>query len=309
LSTVFIYFILPFMTLFLQARMGSAQDVIVVKTQSVPDGEQILDGFKSVCDNSISIKEYNMRGRLDEGERIIKEIKENIKLNPPKVILTIGAPATRLAQEAIKEIHIFFSMVANPYKKGFSGNNISGITSDVPVKLQLEKLQTIVPAVESVGVIYNPRNSNNIIEEAEQVASDMGLKLVMYKVSSQKEVPHAIRNIIEEVSALLIITDSTVVNKNSFKYIITTTLENRIPTMTYTDYLVKAGFLFSLTPDYFSIGKQAGHIVCKPGEDISKMQPIIESPEVLNLAINLKTAKRIGLNISPNILNSAIIYK
>ncbi len=309
LSTVFIYFTLPFITLFLQVQAGYTEDVIVVKTRSVPGGEQILDGFKSVCDSGISIKEYDMKGRLNEGERIIKEIKESIKLNPPKVVLTIGAPATKLAQEAIKEIPILFSMVVNPHKKGFSGNNISGITSDVPIRLQLDKLKTIVPAVESIGIIYNPKNTNNIIEEAKQVTSDMGLKLVMYKVSSQKEVPRAIRDIIQEVNALLIITDSTVVNKHSFKYIITTTLENKIPTVTYTDYLVKAGFLFSLTPDYFSMGKQAGNIVCKFQKDKPKTQPLIESPQVLKLAINLKTAKRIGLSISPDVLNSAIIYK
>jgi len=309
LTTVFIFFTLFLLTLSFQLPAGYTEDIIVVKTRSIPSGEQILDGFKSICGSSISIKEYDMQGKLKKGKRIIKEIKESIKLKPPKMVLTIGGPATKLAQEALTEIPILFSMVVNPQKKGFSGNNISGITSDVPIKLQLEKLKAIVPGVKSIGVIYNPKNTDNIIQEVEQAASNMGFELVLYKVSSEKKVPLAIRNIIKEVNALLIITDRTVVNKNSFKYIVTTTLENKIPTMVYTDYLVKAGLLVSLTPDYFSIGEQAGNVVCNLQKSESNKQLSVISPQKINLTINLKTAKRLGLNISQNILASAKIYK
>lgn len=309
LTTVFIYFTLFLLTLSFQLPAGYTEDIIVVKTRSIPNGEQILEGFKNICDSSINIKEYDMQGKLKEGKRIIKRIKESIKLKQPKVVLTIGGPATKLIKESIKEIPVLFSMVVNPQKKGFTGNNISGITSDVPIKLQLEKLKEIVPGMKSIGVIYDPKNTDNIIEEAKLATHDVGLKFVVYKVSSQKEVPRALRSIIEEVNALLIITDSTVVSKNSFKYLITTTLENKIPTMVYTDYLVKAGFLVSLTPDYFSIGEQAGYVVCNLQESESNKQLSIISPQKTNLTINLKTAKRLGLNISQNILATAKVYK
>ena len=310
LSSVVLCFILPFLAPSLLLPAGYSQDIIVVKTLSLPDGEQILNGFKSICDNNLSIKEYDMKGKLNVGKSVIGKIKKSIRSkNPPKAILTIGGPATMLVQEAITEIPILFCMVTNPKKKGFSGNNIRGITSDVPINVQIDKLKAIVPGVKSIGVIYNPKNTDNIIQEVEQVASEIGLNSILYEVSSQKEVPSAIRNVIKKVDALLIITDSTVVNKNSFEYIITTTLENKIPTISYTDYLVKAGLLASLTPDYFSIGEQAGNVVCKLQENESNTLTSIISPKKLNLAINLKTANRIGLKISPNILDSAKVYK
>lgn len=312
LTTVFIYFTLTFLTLSFQMTAGYSEDVIVITTRSVPDGIQILKGFRSICDSSVKIKEYDMKGKLKEGKKIIKEIKKAIESNPPIAVLTIGGPATKLAQETLTNISILFSMVVNPKKKGFSGNNISGISSNVPIKLQLEKLKMIIPEVKKIGIIYNPENTDNIIEEAKQVAIDMGLELVISKISSHKEVPGAIRDILDKIDALLLITDKTVVNKNSFKYIITTTLENKVPTMVYTDHLVKAGFLLSLTPDYFSIGKQVGNFVCKSQEhedDTRTQLSSIKSPEKVNLAINLKTAKRIGLNISSSILASANVFK
>ncbi len=74
LSVVFIYSMLSFLILFLQVPVVAySEDVIVVTTRSIPNSQLILDGFKSVCDNSISIKEYDMKGKLREGERIIKK--------------------------------------------------------------------------------------------------------------------------------------------------------------------------------------------------------------------------------------------
>lgn len=120
----------------------------------------------------------------------------------------------------------------------------------------------------------------------------------------------AVRKIIEKVNALLLINDSTVVNKDTVEYIIKTTLENKIPTVAYNDYLVKVGCLFSLAPDYFSVGEQARNIVCKSREDRLRTQPSIIFPEVFKLSINLKTAKHIGINIPPKIIASADeIYK
>jgi len=305
LLTLIFYFLLSLLISLLQITTVYSEEVIVFNTLDSHFGKPILDGFKSVCGSSISIKEYNMRGRSSEGKQIIKEIKKRININPPKVILTLGTPATKLAQEAITEIPILFSMVVNPEKYGISGKNIRGITSNVPIKSQLVKLKKIVSKLKRIGVLYNPRQSSNIIEEVKQATSDMGLELITLKVSSPKKVQSSVRKIIEKVNALLLINDSTVVNKDTVEYIIETTLENKIPTVVYNDYLVKDGCLFSLAPDYFSVGEQAGNIVCKSREDKLRTPPSIIFPEVFKLSINLKTAKHIGLNIPPNIIASA----
>jgi len=245
-----------------------------------------------------------MKGNPREGKKIIKKIRKSLKSDIPKVIFTMGAPATKLAREGITDVPIAYCMVVNPEKKGFVGDNISGISQDVPISIQLNQLKRLIPTVKNVGIIYDPENSDNIIEEANQATSELALNLIAYKISSSKEVPRAVRNIISEIDALLVITDSTVINKDSFKFIITTTLENKIPTVIYNEYLVKAGFLFSMTPDHASIGKQAGKMICIPsiGDEVEK--PVVAAPEVQELSINLKTAKRIGLDISSEVIDS-----
>ena len=297
--------ILPLVLVLVQAPDSYSKDIIVFKTSSIPEVDQILDGFKEACSNGINIIENDMKGSFRKGEKIIKKIKKSIKTNPPKVILTIGDPATKLAQQAITEIPILFTMVINPEKKGFVGKNISGISMDVPVALQFSKLKTILTTIKTIGIIYDPNNTDNIIKDAEQAASDLGLGLVLLKVSSHKDVPSSVRSILKKVDVIMFIPDITVINRYSFKFIITTTLENKIPTMVYSEFLVQAGLLFSLVPDYFSLGQQAGNLVCMSGQISSQILPSIKSPEVVKLVINLKTAKRIGIKIPLNIIKSA----
>lgn len=279
-------------------------------TRDIPRSKQILSGFKSVCGRSVKIKKYDMNGKLSVGEKIIKIIKKRIDTNPPRAIFTIGMPATKLAKERIKNIPIFFSMVNNPQDLGFIGNTVSGICSDVPIQFLLDKLKAIDTKIKSIGIVYNPENTGEIIKEAEEAAKLMGLKMVEYKVFSEKDVTGALKEISEKGNALLLIRDKTVINKKTVDDVILSTLENKVSTVAYSEYLVKLGFLFSLTPDYFSLGKQIGNIICMNQTGKFKTLPSIIFPEVLKFSLNLKTAKQIGLAIPPDILATVDdIYK
>ena len=278
--------------------------IIAISTKKNPTTNEIVNELRSVCGNNADIEEFDMKGHASEGKKILKKIKKKLGSMTPAVIFTMGAPATELAQSAWTDIPILYSMVVNPEKKGFVGENISGIAWNVPIKIQLTKLKTIVPTVQNIGIIYNPENSDNIIKEATQAASELALTLVPYEILSPKKVPHAVRGIINKVHALLIITDSTVINKDSFQFVITATLENKIPTIAYTPYLVKAGFLCSVTLNHASIGRQAGEIICGADNMIRSGKSVTSTPEVFRLSINMKTANRIGLTIPPDIIKS-----
>ncbi len=307
LTTCFFFFLLP---LYFNVHAASSEEIIVLMTREIPRSKQILSGFKSVCRRSVKIKKYDMQGKLSTGEKIIKKIKKRIDTNHSRAILTIGMPATKLAKERIKNVPIFFIMVNNPRDLGYTGNTVSGVCSNVPIQFLLDKLKAIDTSVKSIGIVYSPENTREIIKEAEEATKLMGLKLVEYKVFSKKNVIGALKEILEKTNALLLIRDNMVINKETVDYIISSSLENRIPTIAYSDYLVKLGFLFALTPDYFSLGKQMGNIICMnhTGKLITIPSTVI--PEVLKFSLNLKTAKQIGLSIPPDILSTADdIYK
>ncbi|MCP5007063.1 MAG: hypothetical protein GY941_24430 [Planctomycetes bacterium] len=296
---------------FLHIANAATESVIVLNTRTIPRSTQILDGFKSACGRGIRIKSYDMKGKVSVGERIIAKINKRYDSKPPKAIVTLGLPATQLAKKRFKNIPIFFSMINNPKDIGISVNTtVSGICSNVPAKALFEKLREICPGATSIGIIYNPAHTGGIIKEAEQAAHELGMKMVSAKVFSSRDVTGALQMILGKVQALLLVKDKTVINEDTVDYVLSTTLENKIPTIAYSDYLVKLGFLFAYTPDYFSIGRQVGEIICSnPIEKLDRV-PSILFPEVLKFSINLNTAKQIGLTIPPDVMVSADdIYK
>jgi putative ABC transport system substrate-binding protein len=100
--------------------------------------------------------------------------------------------------------------------------------------------------------------------------------------------------------------DDTVVTPDSFKFLLLTALENNLPFVTVSDIFVEAGALASLSPDYTDVGRQG----CQLATDLEsgRLRPadaMVVPPAKVNLAINLKTASKIGLQLPPEVIQSA----
>ena len=84
----------------------------------------------------------------------------------------------------------------------------------------------------------------------------------------------------------------------------TTTLAHQLPTIAFTKELVDAGFLFGLKPDLYDTGQEAAGHIC--GSDIlPRRSEDIYSPRSLNLYVNLKTARRVGVVVPEQELKNA----
>lgn len=234
-------------------------EVVILKSKAVAlPYELVSDGFKSVV-NSVNIVECDMEGDAANGGKILKEIiKRSRETRPPDAILTIGMMASKLAKEEITDIPIIFCMVINPVKASLSGRkNIGGISLDLSPESQLSRLHQIIPEVKSIGVMYNPENSGNIIEEAKKLEESLDIKIIDKKTFSEKDVPDALIKLIKEgIQLLWLIPDSTVLTRESFRFINLKTLENCLPVMACSPQLVEMGAPFSFYTDEVLIGRQ-----------------------------------------------------
>jgi putative ABC transport system substrate-binding protein len=230
-------------------------------------------------------------------------IKEKNSLQPLDYLYTVGAPATQFAHESFAEIPIFFSMVNNPLQQGF-GSKIHGIALDVPLSEQIRVLRTVLPNINRLGVVYDPKNNQTLVTQMKTAAKLAGVKLQSYPALSPKQVPEAIRQAVNDVEALILISDRTVINRQSLKYIVTTTLAHQIPTIAFTEGLGKAGFLLGLKPDLNDMGREAAEYICS-GDILPSLSKNIYSPRSLNLYLNLKTARRVGVVVPEKQLENA----
>ncbi|MGR3218655.1 MAG: ABC transporter substrate-binding protein [Candidatus Anammoxibacter sp.] len=290
--------IVLFVVLFLLNNDGFAFKIVTLKSKDITPYNKVLEQFKDA--SNVDIIDYVVADSSKKNKTSVNKIKSTA----PDLIFTIGLKALLLVKDEFRRIPIVFCMVMNPGKHGLDGKkNITGITLSVPIKEQIQKLKTVIPYVKELGVIYSYADSPCIVNEAKDIAEQLGIKLILKMVRSEKSVPKALRNLIKKVDCLWLVPDPMVVTKASFEFLLMSSFENSVPIMAYSEEFVKAGALLSLSPDYCKIGVQAARIV----DDIlgGKPCPDVQQPDFTMFSLNLKTAEKMGIKIPLEVINSA----
>jgi len=265
-------------------------EVAAVKSRNLKIYSDVLTGFS--IEARARVVEYDMAGDLKRGKTIFQRIRSR----RPTLILAIGTEAATLAVREITDIPVLFCMVPNPGKYDFTAANVTGISLNLPVKTQLATLQTIAPRTRNVGVMYNPKYSHKLIEEAFQSCEQLGMALIPSKVDRPEDVPRGTRAFLGRVDALWMVADPTLMNSRAFRALVDFTRKNKVPLFSISEKMVKAGALVSLAADPSSIGRQAGGMANKIlRQRVSPEMIPVESPRGLEIAINLATAKGIGV--------------
>ncbi|MDR4504672.1 MAG: ABC transporter substrate-binding protein [Candidatus Scalindua sp.] len=289
-------FLIVFFVLFPGAKYAFSKDTaIIIKSQNLSAYNNVVAGFKREClNNNITIRSiYNLNGKMKVGRKMVRKIKKE----KPDIILTIGVLATTIAKEEIEDIPILFCMVINHERYQLVKQNVTGISNEVPIENQVMGYQTIVETLRNIGVIYDPSNTGNIIEDAGLQMERIGIHLVKYEIKSSDMIDKALDDISGKIDALWILPDRTVVTKDSFNLIKTRTLENNIPLLCTNDVFVKAGALMAVFSDYVEIGMQAAQIANKILRIPSTNSLGIIYPDTFKLVVNSLTAKKLGLNL------------
>ncbi len=273
--------------------------VAVIKSGEIKPYQDALAGFKEAC--KAKTTEYNVAGEIDNETKIVKKIMEK----NPDLILAIGTKAAILAKQEISNIPMVFLMVSRPEKYGLTGKNITGVSLNIPAKVQFKALISILPQLKKIGVIYNPAISGKAIEIAAADAQDLGLELFAIKINSEKEVPQALRTLKGNIDAMWMVIDETVVNSQSTPHIILFTIRNKMPLMGLSVRFAQDGALLALQSDYKNMGRQSGKIANLILESRSIDVMPIASPEKSGLVLNLKTAKLIDIDIPPDVIKKA----
>lgn len=290
-----------FLTLLLGLSSAALADgIAVIRSHDIDPYNQALAGFSAACNERIQV--HNLGG----DPRRQREVAEAVRTQSPRLVLAVGLMAAQVAMEQLQEFPSIYVMVAQPRKYGLVGNNIAGISLDIPVEMQFQTYKSMLPGLRSIGTIYDPGKSSELIDEAKKIAAEMDLELVAIPVASQREVPGALRGLIGRIGALWMVPDDTVVTTDSFKHFLVSTLENSVPFIAASDIFVEVGALAAVTPDYGDVGRQS----CKLAQALEKGELHLSDlnvvpPEKVNLTLNLRTARKIGIHIPESVVGSA----
>jgi putative ABC transport system substrate-binding protein len=291
-------------SLFLQIVMhitevsANENTVIIIRSQQIKAYNKVIEGFKRECkERNIFIEGiFDLKGDIEKGKKIIQNIKaDNHK---PDLIMAVGTLAAVLTKTQFTNIPIIFCMVIYHERFDLQGTNITGISTEVPVEDQFTFLEELLGTVRNVGVIYDPSKTGNVISKADPVAKKFKFKLIKAKITSNKEVTSALKKINNQIDALWIIPDSTVITRDSLGVILETALECHLPTFCTSSSIVKKGAMASISPDYTDIGIKVARMAQTLLNSSTVISLGIQQPDKFKLFLNIQTAKKIGIDIS-----------
>jgi ABC-type uncharacterized transport system substrate-binding protein len=254
--------------------------------------------------------------RYAEGkfERLPDLATELVRLNVD-VILALGVPPTRAAKQVTTSIPIVMAGGSDPVRTGLvasfarPGGNITGV-SDLNVDLitkRLELLKEVGPKTSHVAVLLNPANPTNPLQlkEIQAVAPALGVTLLILEIKGAEDFDRAFATMRQErVGSLLVFSDPMFGFQQ--KRIADLAVKGRLPAIYGNRYYVEAGGLMSYgTANPNDQYRRAAIYVDKILKGANPGELPVERPMKLELVINLKAAKQIGLTIPPNVLARA----
>ena len=226
------------------------------------------------------------------------------------VIVTSSTSSVVAARAATRTIPIVFSVSSDPVKLGLveslnrPGGNLTGSTNlgvEAGPK-RLELLRELFPAAKVMAFLVHPANpgAESQINDHQAAARTLGLQLHVLSASTEGDIDAAFASLPQLGVEALVIGPDTFFNTRSDQ-LATLALRYRLPVIFNDQAFAAAGGLFSygasITDQYRIAGLYAGRIL--KGEKPASL-PVQQATKV-ELYINLKTAKTLGINV-PNTL-------
>jgi putative ABC transport system substrate-binding protein len=230
------------------------------------------------------------------------------------LIIAPNTPAAIAAKNATKTIPIVFIDVTDPIAAGLvdslprPGGNITGFTTigSVLAGKRLELLKETIPNLSRVAVLWNPQDSSSAQswKESQLPARELGLQLHSMEVSSADKYEAAFKEATKARSGALVWMSSPLGSANQ-RLTIDLAEKYRLPAMYARRAVVENGGLMSYGIDLQEPFRRAAIFTDKILKGTRPADIPVEQPTKFELAINLRTAKQIGLTIPPNVLARA----
>ena len=226
-----------------------------------------------------------------------------------RVIVAGPSTVAQAARQATETIPIVMTGVGDPVKLGFikslnhPGGNMTGLATLLP-ELEAKSLQLLaelVPGLTHVAVLLNPDNPLHEVKDAEAAAKLVGLQLVTVRARTPEEFPAAFDALVKARAGAVDIWGDPVFARHR-TVLIDLATRSHLPTMFKTRPDVSVGGLMAYGPDFVDLYRRAATYVDKILKGTKPAELPVEQPTKLELVINLKTAKALGLTIPPSLL-------
>ncbi len=291
--------------------MGYAQDDPDTKARMAA----FKEGFEQLGWKDGHNVQLTYRFGVGEMDRIRGYAKELVGSNP-EVMVCETTPTLRAVADQTSTIPIVFISVTDPMSDGFvadlarPGGNITGFTNFEPTMggKWIELLKKVAPASRRIGIIFNPDTAPGggkfVLKSVAETAPALGVELLPFPVRSNDEIERAVTGLGREPGGgLIVMLDVfTAVHRPA---IIAQAASNRLPTVFPWRFGATDGGLVSYGVDVADLHRRAADYVDRILKGTLPKDLPVQQPTKFELVINLKTAKALGIEVSPMLLATA----
>ena len=318
-KNILMIFILGLMQLIPASSAGAAQKILLAVYNDNPDYSSVRKVFVRELTQEadrlgmdIEFVDFTKTRNRREFIQKIKEYAKEIDL-----IFTAGTPNAMAIKEAEVDVPVLFTAVADPKKANLvktfhrPASNFTGAYCAVAAHTQLQTILKVMPNVKILGILYNPRDPAPVsqLHSWEKAAAYLPeIKILSFQipasVDSEEKMAEATEGMIGLADVIVTLADAQVSSYG--KGMIKAANNNNIPTYVSLSHLVGKGALFSFGFNF----DEATKVVNVP-QAIKILQGI--PPEAISvgtypyydLSVNLKTAGKIGVNFTEEVIDSA----
>jgi putative ABC transport system substrate-binding protein len=278
--------------------------------------EAFLQGLRDlgyVEGRNVVIEYRNAEGKSDRLPALAAELvalKVDVIVAPPTV-------AALAAKHATKTIPIVFAGAADPVTDGLvtslarPGGNVTGLSSLTPelVGKRLEQLTQAVPGVTRVAALWQPggageRTDRDTLKGADVAARALGVRLQVVDARGPEDFDRAFSDMTRARAGALTVLGSAMFNSER-RRLVNLAAKHRLPAVYQWREFVDTGGLMSYGANLADLNRRAAVYVDKILKGAKPGDLPVEQPTKFELAINLKTAKALGLTIPQSVLGRA----
>jgi putative ABC transport system substrate-binding protein len=260
-------------------------------------------------------KHFVLEIRDTKGDlKAVEELARNLERDKVDLLYAVTTSVTVGARRATTDIPIVFLAGLDPTVSGLvdsfakPGGRLTGVhflVTDLTAK-RLEFVKDILPKVRRLVTFYDPNNrmSNEAGRLGREEAKRVGLNFVERRVSSVEELRQALQALKGGEADAYFCTTSLIVDSYA-QLVIDTARAKKLATMFHDQILVVKGALASYGVSRHEAGRMSARYVQRILAGASPKDLAVETVRKLELVVNLRTAREIGLTIPPNVLARA----
>ena len=314
---------------FISLLGGTVASWPLAASAQTPERLQLIGMLTTVNDPEMKAFEQELEKRgWSEGRNIhiefryapagaqVQTLAKELVAMQPEMIFAMSRPATAALQKETNTIPIVFTYVIDPIGAGFiaslarPGGNITGLMAYDPsaVGKWLSMLKEIAPRTARVGLLGNPKTAayyDYLLGAAQAVAPSLGIEAFPSRIENDAaSIENAITAIASMPNSGMVVLPEATTNVN-YKLIIALAARNRLPVVYNFKFMVREGALMSygiVSADHY---RQAAFYADRILRGAKPAELPVQTPTRYETALNLKTAKDLGLTIPAGLLVAA----